>query len=110
MADMAQTISDEIYQGETFFKEVRLRDETGVSEDLSGVTKTVQCSSEISESDITVTDGTETGYVEIRADADQTASWPPGEHEIQLWFDYGVLANVEDEIQLIIRLKVREAI
>ena len=107
---MAQEIADEIYKGETFFKEVRFRDETGVSEDPSGVTKTVQCSSEISEADITVTDGTETGYVEVRADGDQTANWPEGEHTIQLWFDYGTLASVEDEVQLIIRLKVREAI
>ena len=46
----------------------------------------------------------------MRADGDQTANWPEGEHTIQLWFDYGTLASVEDEVQIIIRLKVREAI
>jgi len=107
---MATFVSKEITQGETFFAEVHVRDTNGVAEDIASVTKSIQCSTGLAEGDFTVTNGSGTGYVEIRATGTATALWTIGVHEIQLWFDYGTAADVEDEIQLKITLTVKAAI
>lgn len=110
MGDMAAIVSREIYQGETFFAEVHIRDSNGASENLAAVGMSVQCATGLDENDFTLSTTTEAGHLIIRADGTDTATWPVGTHKIQLWFDYGAAANVEDEIQLEILLTVKEAI
>lgn len=105
---MSDYVHSELTIGETFFVEILIRDEDNLPEDVSSVTKSVQCSTGLSEGDFTISNGSDTGYVEIKA-AD-TSAWTAGIYTVQLWFDYGATADVRYEIQLEIKVTVREAI
>lgn len=100
----------EIVQGETLFRELRVQDTDGVSVDLSSATKSVTMEAGISAGDFTIVDGTATGYLELRADDTETLSWALGFRKGRVWLDWGVSADVEKEILIEFKVKVRAAL
>lgn len=100
----------EITQGETLFREIVVKDEGGTPVSLTGATPSVVTSRAISDTDFTITKPGETGYLELRADRDQTSLWPDGQHTLQVWLDWGPSADVEHEIILEVTIAVRSAL
>lgn len=99
----------EITRGETLFREIGVLNSDRTEIDLSGVGLSVVCSPSIPVADITVTLGDENHIVEIRADGDETALWPGGTYDLQLWLAWPEGEDVEDEVIFAAKIVVRLA-
>lgn len=107
---MADYTLFEIVQGETLFQEFRLTDDDRFPIDITDATCVVKASSPLSPSDFTFAATAETGSFTLRATRAATTGWPAGLHDVQLWLDWGVSADLRDERILEIRISVREAL
>lgn len=98
-----------IVQGETFFEEIIIKDSDGDPIDLSSVTKSIQCSGDLDEADFSLSDGSDTGSIEIRADRTNTENWDVGVFSVRIWLDWGASADIEHEIIHEIQLHIEAA-
>lgn len=100
----------EVVQGETFFVLLRVLDSDRVAVDLSSATKSVTVADGITDADITVSAGDNTGELEVRAPGTETVDWPEGTYRAYVWLDWGGAADIEDEIIADFQIVVRPAI
>ena len=87
----------ELVQGATLFRELSILEEDREPVDVSATAKTIQVSDGISETDFSITQGTENHFIEMRSDGANTLTWPVGSFSFRIWLDWGGNANIEDE-------------
>ena len=88
----------EVVRGTTLFREIAILDSDREPIDVSLATKSVQVGDGLSEVDFTVNQGTASHLIELRSVGAQTAAWPLGSFPLRIWLDWGVSADVEDEV------------
>lgn len=88
----------DIVQGETFFVELSIKDEFGNPVNITPAAKSLEVGSPIVEADFVISAGDEVSLMEIRADGTETADWPVGKYPLQVWLDWGSLADIEHEV------------
>lgn len=101
------TFVQEIVRGATFFIELKIKDSDGEAIDLSNVTKTIVTENDqIPAADFALTDGDDTGDIEIRALKVKTLLWPLGFTKARVWLDWGGAFDIVDEPILDLKIKV----
>lgn len=98
----------EIIPGETFFREIHVKNEDGTYLNISTATKRVTASEAISASDFTLAAGDENYALKIRSDATRTSAWPEGQHKIRVWLDWPSDPDIENEVIWEERIVVKE--
>lgn len=108
---MSDYVLFELVQGETLLQEFTLLDAGDRTViDITAATKIVKAAAPLSADDFEFQGSLETGGFTLRADGADTLDWPPGIHEVQLWLDWGVSADLRDERLLDIKISVIEAL
>ncbi len=107
---MTDIVLFEIVQGETLLQEFRLLDDDRLPIDITPATKVVKSSSPLLPSDFAFVGAMDVGGFTLRSDRTKTTTWVPGIHDIQLWLDWGVSADLRDERIMDIKISVREAL
>lgn len=91
----------ELYPGETLFVELELLDDEDTAIDVSAATPSIKAAPTIDPLNVTIdTTDAATGRIGVRVDGDYTANWVIGQHEFQVWLDYGPGEDVEHEVIL----------
>lgn len=88
----------EIKQGETLFRELAIKDETGLPVDISATAKSIEVGDPLLETSFTVTTGSETNIIEVRVSGFETELWPVGKYPLQVWLDWGVESGIRHEV------------
>ncbi len=105
---MPADVTVSLVQGETFFLDLEIVDTDGTPVDVSGAAKSVTVGTGISAGDFSVTNGSSTGQVKVKAT--NTSTWPVGVTPMRVWFDFGASADVEDEVQIEVDIAVEAAL
>ena len=101
----------EIVRGETFFLELKVKDTSGAAVNLSGVTKTIVTENDqIPAADFALTDGDDTGDIEIRALKVKTDVWVLGFTKARIWLDWGGASDIVDEVILSLKINVKDVL
>ena len=101
------SVVQEIVRGATFFVELKIKDSDGVAIDVSNVTKTIVTEGDqLPAVDFALTDGDDTGDIEIRALKVKTLLWPLGFTKTRIWLDWGGAFDIVDEPILDMKINV----
>jgi hypothetical protein len=103
---MAASYVIPIIKGETFVLTLIIRDNAGIATDLTDSVFTVQCSDGLEEILFTTVLGSETGYVTIKATAENTALFDAGVFDMRVWAEWptgDIVKEVIMEAQIVVK-------